>query len=1004
MDDRISTAPIIADPAVSEIDPADRRAPSILRVQTADDIALAADLGFSFLLLADPALQPEARATGLGVLLEISLPHPGKNLEEDHPDWFVHGEDGPSLRFLSEYDATVDWWDAELAAYSSLGAAGFYIRNVPAVAPTIWTRLLEAAAARAPDTIFIAEIFGATPAQLTAIEDIGFSFCTASSCFWDFRSSWLNDDAARGEKIAPAVALAAPLGATAPSEHAVCRALRFSATYAAAWLLDATFCFRAGFELADEIRTLNALRLEHAALRSAHSAVLRSSPGAAIAVLERGPAFFITINASLDIPTTQRAARIMPGLGVSRLQAIGDAEFPITPAGDIALDSAAVKFFQAAAAAPVFWPLAPLLDGDAPRLAIEAITPQVDDGKFPVRRPLGDMVDIEADLICDGHDQLAGEVLVRAADETNYRSFPLTLITNDRWGASIPLERLGRHFFAVTAWKDIYGTFVDELSKKHAAGVPTSLELREGLALVEAAAKHYEKLGIVLERLREATEETLRAALLSDKMVEVMRQHAPRKFLTRSHDIAIDAERKAAAFASWYEVFPRSMSGDPDRHGNFRDVVAQLPRIADMGFDVLYFPPIHPIGKKNRKGKNNSLTPGPTDPGSPYAIGNEAGGHDAIHPELGTFADFKFLIDSAKEFGIELALDFAIQCAPDHPWLKEHKDWFDWRPDGSIRYAENPPKKYEDIVNVEFYAPGAQPGLWLALRDVVQFWVDQGIKIFRVDNPHTKPFPFWEWMISDILSRHPDVLFLAEAFTHPKIMYRLAKVGFQQSYTYFTWRNTKIELQEYLTELTTTAPKDFFKPNFFVNTPDINPLFLHDGSRGAFLIRAALAATLSGLWGVYNGFELCEGTPLRPGREEYLDSEKYQIRVWDYDRPGNIVAEIAQLNRIRKANAALHSHLGIEFLPCDNDQVVYFRKFAPDGNFLLIAISLDPQNIQDTTIELPLWRFGIGDYGSLAAEDLMRGTTFVWHGKYQPVRLNPSEQPFCIWRVAPVAG
>jgi starch synthase (maltosyl-transferring) len=463
----------------------------------------------------------------------------------------------------------------------------------------------------------------------------------------------------------------------------------------------------------------------------------------------------------------------------------------------------------------------------------------------------------------------------------------------------------------------------------------------------------------------------------------------------------LDAERLGASFASWYEIFPRSQSGDPNRHGTFQDVIGQLPRIAAMGFDVLYFPPIHPIGAKNRKGKNNTLKPTPDDPGSPYAIGSEAGGHDAIHPELGTLEDFRQLVQAAKEFSLEIALDFAIQCAPDHPWLREHKDWFDWRPDGSIRYAENPPKKYEDIVNVDFYAQGAKPALWLALRDVVQFWCDQGVRIFRVDNPHTKPFPFWEWLMADIRSRHPDTLFLAEAFTRPKIMARLAKIGFSQSYTYFTWRNTKAELEDYLTELTTENVKEYFRPNFFVNTPDINPVFLQTSGRAGYLIRAALGATLAGLWGVYNGFELCEGTPI-PGKEEYFNSEKYEIKAWDYDRPGNIVPEITALNQIRRANAALHSHLNVEFLACDNPNVLVFRKFAADGNTLLVAISLDPFNIQTTTIELPLWRFGLPDDGRLAAADLMRDFAFVWQGKYQPVTLNPAELPFCIWRVGVV--
>jgi starch synthase (maltosyl-transferring) len=463
--------------------------------------------------------------------------------------------------------------------------------------------------------------------------------------------------------------------------------------------------------------------------------------------------------------------------------------------------------------------------------------------------------------------------------------------------------------------------------------------------------------------------------------------------------LLIDAERPRAGFASWYEIFPRSQSGSETRHGNFDDVIAQLPRIRAMGFDVLYFPPIHPIGQKNRKGRNNSLTPSATDPGSPYAIGNDEGGHCAIHPEIGSFEDFSRLLAAAAAHGLEIALDFAIQCAPDHPWLREHPEWFDWRPDGTIRYAENPPKKYEDIVNVDFYAEKAMPSLWIALRDVVAFWVARGVRIFRVDNPHTKPLPFWEWLIADIRGRHPDVMFLAEAFTRPKLMYRLAKLGFSQSYTYFTWRNTAAEMREYLTELTTTAPRDFFRPHFFVNTPDINPVFLHRSGRPGFLIRAALAATLSGLFGVYNGFELCEAAAL-PGREEYADSEKYQIRAWDHHRPGNIVAEISALNGIRRQNPALHSHLGVNFLSCSNERVLYFEKFdAARTNVVLVAISLDPFNTQQAEIELPLGSFGLDDDADLNADDLARGVAFVWHGKHQTVSLNPQELPYCIWRV-----
>jgi starch synthase (maltosyl-transferring) len=884
----------------------DRRPPAMFRAQNAADLAQARELGFSYLLIPDPALLAAANATGLAVLMDVALDSPGPNLQSAHPDWFVHGATGPVLRFLSEHDAPAAWWDDELAAAQNAGAAG-------------WTHA------------------------------------------------------------------------------ATLRALRFAAMFAPGWLVDAAFC--ADRSLHPHITALNKLRATHPALRERQTARLLSSPGADIAVLERAKNFVITINASLDDAAVQSAAAVLPALQAGRLRGLDASTADITAADAIGLAPGDVKIFEALADQPICLP-APRLDCDAPRIAIESITPQVDAGKAPVRRTVGELVTIEADLIADGHDKLAGEILIRAADEKKFRAYPLSLINNDRWTASVPLERLGRHVFVVTAWKDAFASLVDEIAKKHAAGIPTQLELREGLALVDEAAARDKKLRLIAERLHEAAEPVLREALLSDKLATFMRQAAPRKFLVRSPEIIIDAERLGASFASWYEIFPRSQSGDPTRHGTFRDVITQLPRIAAMGFDVLYFPPIHPIGAKNRKGKNNTLTPAPEDPGSPYAIGSSQGGHDALHPELGSLEDFRALVAAAAEHGLELALDFAIQCAPDHPWLTEHPEWFDWRPDGSIRYAENPPKKYEDIVNVDFYTDGAKPALWLALRDVVQFWVDQGIRLFRVDNPHTKPFPFWAWLIADIRARHPDTVFLAEAFTRPKIMYRLAKVGFSQSYTYFTWRHTKQELTEYLTELTTTAPKDFFRPHFFVNTPDINPRFLQTAGRPGFLIRAALAATLSGLWGVYNGFELCEAQAV-PGKEEYSGSEKYEIKTWDYDRPGNIIPEITALNRIRKANAALHSHLGVEFLPCDNDQVLYFRKFAPGGNTLLIAISLDPQNIHDATIELPLWRFGLPDDGQLAAEDLIRGHKFTWRGKFQPVHLNPAELPFCIWRVAP---
>ncbi|HEY0846339.1 MAG TPA: alpha-amylase family glycosyl hydrolase, partial [Noviherbaspirillum sp.] len=500
------------------------------------------------------------------------------------------------------------------------------------------------------------------------------------------------------------------------------------------------------------------------------------------------------------------------------------------------------------------------------------------------------------------------------------------------------------------------------------------------------------------------------AILLSEPLMEAMRIADARPFAVRSEPaMRIDVERLAARYSSWYELFPRSQSGDAHRHGTFADVEKRLPAIQAMGFDTLYFTPIHPIGRKHRKGRNNSLTPGPDDPGSPYAIGAEEGGHDTVHPELGTLDDFRHLRDEAARHGLELALDFAIQCSPDHPWLKEHPDWFSWRPDGTIRYAENPPKKYQDIVNVDFYAPGAVPDLWIALRDVVLFWVKEGVRVFRVDNPHTKTLPFWEWMIADIRGRYPDTIFLSEAFTRPKMMYRLAKIGYSQSYTYFTWRHTKQEFIDYMTELTTTQVREYFRPHFFVNTPDINPYFLQRSGRPGFLIRAALATTLSGLWGMYSGFELCEGTPV-PGKEEYLDSEKYEIRAWDWNRPGNIIAEITQLNRIRAENPALQTHLNIRFLHASNDNILFFLKATPPAgdcgqsvhfgdNVVLVAINLDPFAAHEAVLELPLWEFGLPDDGTLEVDDLVNGAHLTWHGKRQHLRLDPFVQPYAIWRV-----
>nr|WP_288255815.1 alpha-1,4-glucan--maltose-1-phosphate maltosyltransferase [uncultured Pseudomonas sp.] len=639
-----------------------------------------------------------------------------------------------------------------------------------------------------------------------------------------------------------------------------------------------------------------------------------------------------------------------------------------------------------------------------PRLAIEAVQPIIEGGRFASKCLCGREFPVTAVIFSDGHEQLAADLLWRASGEATWQRAPMQALGNDRWSAVLRIDQQGRGEFAIEAWLDVYASFRQELVKKLGASVPVELELQEGAQLVRRIAAQAPEqlrgeLAALIERMEASQSQAEREAVLIDPSVnELMRRAEYRPHLLRTPNYPLDVERSLAEFASWYELFPRSQ-GDEQRHGSFADVHVRIPEIARMGFDVLYFPPIHPIGRAHRKGPNNSLKAGPGDPGSPYAIGSEEGGHEAVHPQLGSLEDFRQLVRVAREHGLEVALDFAVQCSPDHPWLKQHPGWFSWRPDGSIRHAENPPKKYEDIVNVEFYAEAAMPDLWLALRDVVLGWVEQGVTLFRVDNPHTKPMPFWEWLIADVRERHPEVIFLSEAFTRPAMMARLGKLGFSQSYTYFTWRNTKAELQAYFEELNQPPWRDCYRPNFFVNTPDINPYFLQRSGRPGFLIRAALATMGSGLWGMYSGFELCEAEPV-PGKEEYFDSEKYQLRPRDYQSPGNINAEIARLNQIRRENPALQTHLGFQAYTAWNDNILYFGKRTADlSNFILVAVSLDPHHAQEAHFELPLWELGLPDDADLQGEDLMNGHRWTWHGKVQWMRIEPWHLPFGIWRI-----
>ena len=576
----------------------------------------------------------------------------------------------------------------------------------------------------------------------------------------------------------------------------------------------------------------------------------------------------------------------------------------------------------------------------AKRFFIEDIYPSVDGGRFAVKRIAGEAVEVWADVFRDGHEVIAVALRWRTRAVNAWQQVPMRLHGNDRWSARFTPSEPGDYVYQIEAWTDQFATWRREFLVKRDAGQAGNLEALEGAALLAAATPPNAETESIIARHRDDFVRTGDAnTLLTDDLAAAMAASESRYDLTRSALMPLVVDRPLARAGAWYEIVPRSQGSIPGRHGTFADCIARVPEIAALGFDVLYMTPIHPIGRTNRKGRNNAVRAAPGDPGSPYAIGSPEGGHDAIHPELGSLGDFRLLMAACRQHGMEVAIDFAVQCSPDHPWLDEHPDWFRRRPDGSIHFAENPPKKYEDIVNPDFRGPHAD-ALWTALRDIVLFWAREGVRVFRVDNPHTKPLPFWEWLIREVKSAFPDAIFLSEAFTRPKLMKALAKLGFSQSYTYFTWRTTKDELQTYLTEITGYPEREYFRPNFFVNTPDILPYHLQGGERWMFKARLALAATLSGAYGVYNGFELLEHAPI-PGKEEYLDSDKYEIKTRDWNAPGNIKDYMAWINRVRRANPALLQTSDIRFAQVDTPQVIGFVKESVDRrNAVAAAITL----------------------------------------------------------------
>jgi len=889
-------------------------------------------------------------------------------------------------------------WQARLDAWARHGASGFCVARPQSLAPVVWRDLLARVRAAHPGLRFIAWTPGMTPEELAARREAGFDWTVSSLAWWDARADWLAEEDARLRELAPVLAYG---GACTDARRLWAAALSgdgivLDAHAGPHGALASVLAWRRAAQLHGPLRAV-AGRAGRATVLLRRQAV-EDQVMLAIAPDAEQPA-------RLDLPAL--AALLPPGPpAVIEAQALGALRDDWLPAGDCALfEWGAARSMGRPAAALELAAAAP---GDTPRIAIEDVAPVVDAGAWPIKRIAHEPLRVEANIFIDGTDVLAADLCWRACDEDGWRRIPMAPLGNDRWRAQCRPERVGAHEYRIQAWVDTWGGYRHEWRVRLEAGQDLALSLREGAQwlsrILEAAggdgadgaqwAPARAALQTIGQALEAPSDPQLLHRLLDDESLAASLRHpGERPFASTSPPFPMRVDRAAARYGSWYELFPRSQSSKPGRHGTLDDVISRLPDIRRMGFDVLYLTPIHPVGHSNRKGRNNRLEALPGDVGSPYAIGSVEGGHDALEPQLGSLDDFDRLVVAARAEGLEIALDFAIQCSPDHPWLRRHPEWFRWRPDGSLRHAENPPKKYEDIVNVEFYDGPPQrqrkAALWQALLDIVLFWIGHGVRIFRVDNPHTKPLPFWHWLISEVQAREPGAIFLSEAFTRPAMMYRLSKIGFTQSYTYFTWRNGAGELDDYLRELSQPPVGEFFRPHFFVNTPDINPYYLQRHGRPGFLARAALAATSAGLWGLYSGFELCEADPL-PGREEYADSEKYELRQRDWHAPGHIRAEIARLNEIRRANPALQGHRGYLGLGAEPGSVfAYLRRAPGGGNVLLVMVNLDAEHPVDASVELD---------GARGAENLLTGQRETWDGGHAWARLTP-EMPYGIWRL-----
>ena len=968
----------------------------------------------------------------------------------------------------------LDYFQQLVRHYVGLGFGGFRCDAAYKVPAEIWRGLIDSARAASPNVIFCAETLGAPKDTVFALADAGFDYFFNSIKWWDFESPWLLEQYEAFRHIAPSIGfpeshdtkrlvselLAAGIPESSIEPH-YRQAYAVAAAYSTGVMMPMGFEYgwaraldvvtsrddepeRKRFDLGGFITEVNAIKQAIPALNEEGPQRLLSSKGDSLVALERRTESgqdraLILVNRH---PREPRAAVLEQLLGKDlALSDFSPWRLPTgveaSIGGRVVVAPLEVRILRSSfrkerrdgapgklgadATSRTELPSRPEL-----RIAIEHVYPELDGGRHPIKRVVDDELEIQADIFCDGHGHLRA-IVEFAGHGQEWRETPLVLFDNDRWVGRVHLDKVGLWRYTIAAWIDRFESWRDEFEKKRGADQNLELELVEGRAVLAAGLSQADlddagRLRTVLMEFDTGDTPQRTQLMLSPLVRELMARCQPRGAFTRhSRELEVVVDRPTARFAAWYEMFPRSQGKVAGKSASFDDCIARLTEIAGLGFDVVYLVPIHPIGRVNRKGRNNSPIAEPGDPGSPYAIGSAEGGHRAIHPELGTLADFRRFVAAAAALGLEVALDFAIQCAPDHPWVREHPEWFRFRPDGTIKYAENPPKKYQDIVNVDFYNPD-RTGLWTELCDTVMFWIDEGVRIFRVDNPHTKPLPFWRWLIGEVKLRCPEAIFLSEAFTRPKMMQALAKVGFTQSYTYFTWRNSKTELMEYLTELTQDQTKEYFRPNFFTNTPDILPVFLQQGGRPAFRIRLVLAATLSGVYGIYNGFELCENTPLGgpaeptaseqqefielygntppPAREEYLNSEKYEYKVWDWDRPGNIKEDIRVLNRFRRVNPALQEFLNLRFLDCPDPNILAYAKTSIDKtNTVIVAVNLDPHSAHEGEIELPLAEFGVAPDTEFLLEEAFTQRVVICRGSRQRLCLDPETNPSMIFRL-----